>query len=114
MNEHFFTEMKGHVLTSQTWIRGFWMVLFATVYYVASMITFALIMFQWFFLLLTGKLNERLVPIGQSLSAYLYQILLYLTYHHDDKPFPFQDWPHPKNDLIQLSKESMNKEDSGK
>lgn len=113
MKEHFLTEMKEHVLTSHTWIRGFWMFLFAIVYYVASMVAFALVMFQWAFLLFTGKLNERLLPLGQSLSTYLYQILLYLTYNHDEKPFPFQDWPTPKNDLISLSKEPINQHKEG-
>jgi len=89
--------MKEHLLARSTWLRGFLMLLFAIIYYLTIMATGSVILLQFGFLLFTGKLNERLLPMGQALSTYIYQILLYLTYNSDDKPFPFRDWPTTVN-----------------
>ncbi len=85
--------MKEHLLSGSTWLRGLFMLLFAFAYYFAVMVTGVIVLFQFGFLLFTGKHNENLLEVGQSLSAYIYQILRYLTYNSDEKPFPFQAWP---------------------
>ncbi|MGH8512285.1 MAG: DUF4389 domain-containing protein [Gammaproteobacteria bacterium] len=38
-------------------------------------------------------MNPRLVDFGQRLSTYIYQLLVYVTFKSDDKPYPFSDWP---------------------
>lgn len=87
--------MKEHLTAASTWLRGFIMLIYIIIGYIAIFwIAAAVIIFQFGSLLFTGKLNERLLPFGQSLSIYISQILLYLTYNTDDKPFPFSNWPN--------------------
>ena len=45
---------------------------------------------------LSGHLftNKQIQALGKSIASYLYQILCYLTYNSDDRPFPFElEWP---------------------
>jgi hypothetical protein len=44
--------------------------------------------------LFTGQKNQPLLGLGQSLATYTYQIVLYLTFASEVRPFPFDaDWP---------------------
>ncbi|MCH8277893.1 MAG: DUF4389 domain-containing protein, partial [Proteobacteria bacterium] len=48
--------------------------------------------FVW--LLFTGEVNRQLQQVGQSIAAYVYDIIRYLTFNTDQKPFPMGgDWP---------------------
>jgi hypothetical protein len=48
---------------------------------------------QFMMMLLAGKTNERLASFGSSLGCYLQQIVCFLTFATETKPFPFSDWP---------------------
>ena len=37
--------------------------------------------------------GDPVSALGQGLGAYIYEIIVFLTYHADDKPFPFGHWP---------------------
>ena len=86
-------EIKQNIKEPKTWLRGLYMLLFLIFYSVAKVIIFAIIAFQFVLSLLTGKTNERLVKLGQSLSTYLYQILTFLTFNSEEHPYPFGVWP---------------------
>jgi len=86
-------EIKQNIKERKTWLRGLYMLLFLIFYSVAKVIIFAVIAFQFVLTLLTGKTNERLIKLGQSLSTYLYQILIFLTFNSNDHPYPFGAWP---------------------
>ena len=86
-------EIKQNIKDRNTWLRGLYMLLFLVFYSVAKIIIFTIIAFQFILSLLTGKINERLVKLGQSLSTYLYQILTFLTFNTEQHPYPFGAWP---------------------
>ncbi len=103
-------EIRENLLSATTWIRFIFMLFFAVIGYIALGITMLVVLFQFVIVLLTGKLNERILPLGQSLSTYVHQILLYLTYNSDEKPFPFGAWPESNEysvatDAVNLAKE---------
>lgn len=75
------------------WKRLLFMALFAVAYTVAKFAACAVILFLIFSNLLTGNSNERALLLGRQLSAYIYHILLYLTYNTEERPFPLTDWP---------------------
>ena len=85
--------LKQHVATRQTWTRGLFMLLFAVVFWIAELLLLATAVFQFGFVLFTGRRNERLLAFGESLSRLFYQVVGYLTFNSDDRPFPFSDWP---------------------
>lgn len=86
-------ELKQNIKEGKTWLRGLYMLLFLVFYSVAKVLIFAVITFQFILTLLTGKTNDKLVKLGQSLSTYLYQILIFLTFNSDEHPYPFGTWP---------------------
>lgn len=78
----------------QFWVRGLTMLMFVLFfYYVGVYLIIAVVAIQFGFVVGTGNLNEQLLQFGRSLSIYVYDVVSYLTYNSDEKPFPFNDWP---------------------
>lgn len=86
-------ELREHLTEGSIWIRGLFMLMFAIVYSIAEIILFAVIVFQFFVRLTTGSLNPRLLDLGFSLTTYVYQIYLFLTFNSEERPYPFNPWP---------------------
>jgi hypothetical protein len=86
--------IKQNIFTGSTWVRGFFMLMFALFHFVAKTVLYIIVIIQFGSILFFGKLNERLLSFGNSLATYIYKIWLFLTYNTDEKPFPFSDWPN--------------------
>lgn len=86
-------ELKSNLLSSKHWLRLLFMLLFALLFQVATVVMWVLVALQFLFSLITGQDNKNLRSFGDSLSAYIYQTLKFLTYVSEEKPFPFADWP---------------------
>ncbi len=79
-----------------TWFRGLFMLLFVAIYNIAAVLIGAVAILQFAWKLVAGAPNPRLLSFGEDLSRYFYQILRFLTFNTETKPFPFEDWPaHP-------------------
>lgn len=85
--------LKQKVTDKPTWTRGLYILLFVIIYGVAELVVYAVVIFQFFFSLFTGTRNAQLLSLGGSLSMFIYQILKFITYNSDDKPYPFGPWP---------------------
>jgi len=85
--------IRENLKSSETWARGFHILLFAVLYSVAEFVLWVIVVFQFGSNLFTAKPNERLLGFSSSLNRYIYQVLQYLTYRSDIRPFPFMDWP---------------------
>ncbi len=85
--------LKQRLTARDVWIRGLYMLLFAFIYGVAELVVVTLVIIQFLIRLLTGDTNDRLLAFGRGLSRYIYQILLFLTFNTEEKPFPFAEWP---------------------
>lgn len=86
-------ELKENFLSRSTWIRAAYMLVFVIIYSIAKILIVAVVIFQLLSKLLFGQANAQLLKLGHSLAIFIYQIISYLTYNTDDKPFPFGDWP---------------------
>jgi hypothetical protein len=84
----------------ETWIRLLFVILFAFIYGVAEVVLFALIVLQFGFKLITGNRNESLLQFSAGLNRFFYQILQFITFNSDNKPFPFSNWPDPVTEGI--------------
>jgi len=63
-------------------------------YAVSRVVVTAVVLLQFFSVLLSGETNKPLGIFGQSLATYTYQIISYLTFNTEQRPFPFDlDWP---------------------
>ncbi len=85
--------LKDHVREGKTWMRALYMLLFAIIYSVAEVVIGFVVLLQFLTLLFTGASNERLLKLGQSLSTYVYQIMLFLTFNTETHPYPYGAWP---------------------
>ncbi len=86
----------SHYKDRNTWVRGLFMLLFVAIYNIAAILIGAVAMLQFAWKLATGEPNPRLLSFGEDLSRYFYQILRFLTFNTEAKPFPFEEWPsHP-------------------
>lgn len=87
------SNIKQRLTEKKTWIRGLNIVLFALIYSIAEIILFAVVLFQFLSLLLSGASNDRVLTFGQSLGTYIYQLIQFMTANSDTRPYPFSPWP---------------------
>ena len=75
------------------WLRSLFMVLFFIVYRIVDILLLLVAISQWFYVLLSGDANQGLSNFAKGLSLYVAQIINYLSYNTEEKPYPFTDWP---------------------
>jgi len=95
------TELKEHLRNTGTWTRGLLILLFTLFYSIAEIVLGAIVLFQFGSQLIIGKTNDKLSEFSRGLNAYFYQILQFLTYRSDVKPYPFTDWPSEGLESVQ-------------
>ena len=86
-------EVKRNLTHGEAWLRVFFIIVFAFVYWVVNWVLGAVVFVQVCWSLITACTSERLRAFGASLGEYLRQIVRFITYNSDDMPFPFADWP---------------------
>jgi len=86
-------DYKQNIKDHSTWIRGLNMVLFSIVYSVTKIVLILVVIFQFLLVLLTRQTNDKLLTLGMNLSTFIYQILSYVTFNTNERPFPFSDFP---------------------
>ena len=91
------SELEKNVRSKNTWLRLLFMIVMGIAGSIALMITGAVIVLNFFYVLFTGKTNDRLTEFGHSLATYLYQVVEYLTFNNEARPFPVDnEWPAGK------------------
>ncbi|MDH4108573.1 MAG: DUF4389 domain-containing protein [Gammaproteobacteria bacterium] len=92
--EHDDRDLEDHVKSRSTWIRLLYMLVFCALYAVSRLVVFAVVVLQFLWVLFTGAVNAKLTVLGHSLATYTAEIIDFLTFNTDAKPFPFdKDWP---------------------
>ncbi|MGY9003296.1 MAG: DUF4389 domain-containing protein [Rhodospirillales bacterium] len=83
-----------NVKETSTWLRFVAMVFFGIAFYIVFTLTFFVAAVQFLIKLLTGSVNDQLSLFGASLGAYTKEIISFLTFHSEERPFPFgRGWP---------------------
>jgi len=77
-------------------LRVVWMLVFLLVWQVAQFILGAVVLIQLGYRLFYGAPSGNLMSFGDSLSQFLAQIGRFGTFHSDQKPWSFADWPTPR------------------
>lgn len=90
-------EINDNLKKISTWKRIFFMLVFSVIVGLVRILLWAVILLQVASALLTGEPNKNILDFGRTLSAYLYHIILFLTYNTDSLPFPFSDWGLTEN-----------------
>ena len=88
------SDLEKNVRQRSTWLRLFFMFILALLYGLSRVVIGAVIVIQFFYVLLTGETKAELKAFGHSLAIYSYEVIDYLTFNTDEKPFPFDGaWP---------------------
>ncbi len=85
-------QINENLKKTGTWKRIFFMLIYTVIVGLVRILLWAVILLQVASTLLTGKCNENILSFGSNLAAYLYHILMFLTFNTDKLPFPFSDW----------------------
>ena len=76
------------------WMRLVFMLIVAFFYSVSRIVVGAVIIAQFLWVLSTSETNIKLQAFGKSLATYTNEIILYLTFNTESRPYPFDlDWP---------------------
>ncbi|MEX2525132.1 MAG: DUF4389 domain-containing protein [Gammaproteobacteria bacterium] len=102
--------MKENAKNVDTWIRGLFIVIFGVIFYFLYIIIGLMVIFQFFTKVLTGGLNQNLLEFSSGMTRYVQQILLYITFHSENRPFPFSPWPSSENAGVLPEEESGRQE----
>ena len=95
---------SGHAIEENlksraTWMRCLFMLISYMFLTIASLVGTVVVVFGFFWVLFSGETNRQLQQVGQSIAAYVYEIIRYLTFNSDDKPFPLGgEWPSARKD----------------
>ena len=86
-------ETRENLVDGSIWMRGFHMLLFSIAYNVVEAMLALIVVFQFFCALITGKVNEPLLKFSKNGSLYIQEVLEFLTFNSEIRPFPFTEWP---------------------
>lgn len=86
-------DTKTSLLSRKTWIRIAYMALFLLLLGLAESVLLILVILQMGIVVISGADNEKLRELGQSLSKWVFQTLMFVTFNSEKKSFPFDDWP---------------------
>lgn len=89
--------MKNQFLASARsfdhWTRLFLIIVYFFVKRIVDFFIMVLAAVQFLFMTLTSSPNPNLLDFSKSLSTFAYQIMLFVTYASNERPFPFSPWP---------------------
>ena len=91
-------KLEENLKSRSTWVRFLYMLLFSVFFCIATSVLSIVVLFQFLTALFTGEPNAKVLGLGRALSQYVSQILIYLTYNSEERPFPFADWPGADRD----------------
>ena len=86
-------DVKENVKNVDTWLRGLFILVFSVIFYFLISIIWLLVIFQFITKVVTGNLNNQLENFSSGLTQYALQILDYVTFQSDTRPFPFSPLP---------------------
>lgn len=82
------TEFKDSDEKNQL-IRLLYMLLYGFVLYLTMSVLAIVVIVQFIFALFSGSANDAIRGFSKDLSRFIQQIVLFLTYNDEKKPFPF-------------------------
>jgi hypothetical protein len=88
------SDLERNITARSTWLRFLFMVLFGVLYGLSRLVIAAVVVIQFFHVLFTGDTNGQLKTFGRSLAVYSFEVVDYLTFNTETRPFPLDaDWP---------------------
>jgi hypothetical protein len=86
-------QIRANLLSSRFWVRILFMAIFALVLWVLWLALIVICVVQTVIVLITGEVNEQLRKLGASAAEYLAQVVSFMLFATEEKPFPFSSFP---------------------
>jgi hypothetical protein len=83
---------------SETFSRVFYTILFGVIGWITLWVFCCVVLIQFGFLLITGKVNKNLKEFNKEIGLFLFDMIKYLSFQSNQKPFPFRDWPYDESE----------------
>lgn len=74
-------------------LRALYTILYLIIGRFISMVLFIIAITQFIYCWLTGEPNEKILHFTENLSEYAKQLVSYVGFNTDEKPWPAGDWP---------------------
>ncbi len=73
--------------------RALYTILFLIIIRLISMVLFVIAITQYIYSWLTGEPNEKILYFTEGLAEYSKQLVSYVGFNTDEKPWPVGEWP---------------------
>lgn len=83
-------EQKGK---KSQWMRLAYMLLYVVIGYFISAIVFCIAIVQFVYKLINKEPNQKLLAFSHNFATYAKEIIEYLSYNSEEKPWPIGDYP---------------------
>ena len=104
-------DIKENAKNVDVWTRGLFIIIFAVIFYFLFALIWLVVIFQFIMKLITTELNPQLLNFSDSLIKYVAQILMYITFKSEERPFPFSPWPTDEPEKKQVAKKKTSKKE---
>ena len=74
-------------------LRALYTLLYLIIGRFISMVLFVIAITQYIYSWLTGEPNEKILHFTEDLAEYTKQLVSYVGFNTDEKPWPVGDWP---------------------
>jgi hypothetical protein len=85
--------VKPQSNTQKKLLKALFFILFYFISYAVWGLSIAISIFQFFYALLLKEPNKHLLDFSKNLNTYLYDIVRFISFNTETKPFPFSPWP---------------------
>ena len=86
-------QIKANMLSTTFWIRVLFMAIFALVLWALWLAVIVICIVQTLIVLITGEINNELKKLGAVAAAYLGQVVAFMVFATQERPFPFSPFP---------------------
>ncbi len=91
--------MEENLKSRETWTRFLFMLIACVLISLAGLVGTFVVLLGFLWVLFTGEVNRELRDVGQGIASYVYEVVRYLTFNADDRPFPLGgSWPGAESD----------------
>lgn len=73
--------------------RALYILLYLVIGRFISMVLFVIAITQYIYIWLTGEPNDKILHFTEDLAEYTKQLVSYVGFNTDEKPWPVGDWP---------------------
>jgi Domain of unknown function (DUF4389) len=86
-------QIRANLLSSTFWVRILFMVIFALVLWALRLAVIVICVVQTVIVMITGEVNAQLQRLGAVTAVYVGQVVSFMLFATEDKPFPFTPFP---------------------